>query len=136
MTTRPVCLKCLNTIQLDELIQPSQSEFYHMNCHDELITLRNNKITEVLEDVTETIIFDQSDYKIKLKQNFDKIIGKDNVIGKYIDLSSDDKILDQIKKDTNYYTNDNFNNIINSDEYAMDIAGNMVKIDKKYIMEQ
>lgn len=119
MTSSLVCLKCLNTILFNEIVQPTTLEYYHISCHNELITYRNNKITEDLVDITESIVIDSSDNPINLKYDFD------NKISKYVDLSSDNKILDHITSNIHYNTND---------DYAMDIAGNMVKLDKQYII--
>lgn len=123
----PVCLCCLNTVEADQMVIQNSHDIYHLDCLEKLSNLKNRRNEELL-DVTDSLVIDASDSPINF--NFKN---QDYKCGKYIDLTTNEKILD----DYNYYNNKKYDlikKIIDGPEYAQDIAGNLVKLDKPYLI--
>jgi len=103
---------------------------YHLDCFEKLQNLKKNKVNYELqspEDVTDCLVLDPSDNLLNF--NFKKL-EEDKPIGKYIDLTNDEKIL------SSYYENNykSIQKIIDGPDFATDIAGNFVKLDKSYLI--
>lgn len=126
-----VCLCCLTTVDSDQMVIENSHDVYHSDCFERLQNLKKNKVNNELpglEDVTDCIVLDPSDnlFKYNLK-NYEE----DKPIGKYIDLTNDEKILSP------YYIKKNYEpiqKIIDGPDFATDIAGNFVKLDKSYLI--
>lgn len=120
----PVCLCCLNTVEADQMVIQNAYDIYHLDCLEKLSKLKNGRNEELL-DVTNSLVIDLSDSPINF--NFK------NQDYKYIDLTINEKILDE----HNYYNNKKYDlikKIIDGPEYAQDIAGNLIKLDKPYLI--
>jgi hypothetical protein len=113
----PVCLRCLDIVCDDKIVKQNQLEYYHDNCYLELLKIRErkNKLFEVSDDF---LIIDPS-------ENSTALNNLNNSIENFLDLSSNDKIL-----------NCKTTNTIFKSDFAVDIAGNLVKLDKNYIINQ
>ena len=121
-----VCVCCLFPIESEQAVTQISRDVYHSECWEKINNLRNNKISNELEDISDCLIIDTSDNNILTLNNYEF-----NKIGKYIDLTPDEKIL-------NEYNNKKFNlieKIIDGPDYATDIAGNIVPIDKPYLIK-
>jgi len=122
-----VCVCCLFPIEAEQAVTQISRDVYHSECWEKINNLRNNKISNELEDVTDCLVLDTSDNLI----NFNlKKYEEDKPIGKYIDLTNDEKIL------SSYYGNkyEPIKKIIDGPDFATDIAGNFVKLDKSYLI--
>jgi hypothetical protein len=90
-----VCIKCLHEIKPDEIVQPTNLEYFHNNCYS-LLKIKRKRFVDV------------SDNPVTF--NADSLI----------EMTGSDEIIDHDLKD----------------ELGVDIAGNVVKIDKQYIKKQ
>ncbi len=126
-----VCLFCLNTIDSEDIVIQNRSETYHTDCHCKLISIKENKnkLREDVIDITDSLVFDFSENPINFKNSW----GDENkTIGEQHDSLSDEITLKDFGNlDTNIINE--LNNIFTGPDYATDIAGNQVKIDKKYV---
>ena len=133
----PICLCCLDIIYPAELVTQGLYDVYHSYCYQQLKELNKEKkyeLTDELIDVTDSLVVDNSEKPIKLKY--------ENKIGTYIDLTTNEKIIDEYNKNYKKYNYDKINHytkindILNGPDYATDIAGNLVKVDKNYLIKQ
>lgn len=128
-----ICLCCLNTIDVDQLVVQNSHEYYHSYCYENLVEIKKrkqNNSNEDIIDITDSLEIDYS--KNPLKLNLKPNTGNYKPIGQFIDLSTNDKIL---KSYYNDIYNETINNILSGPDYATDIAGNLVKLDKKYLID-
>lgn len=124
-----VCFCCLNIIEVDQMVLHNSHEVYHRDCFENLTNIKNKrKLSESdLIDVSDCLVIDTSKDIINI--NYKKDVDYDKPIGKFIDLISDKNI---------YYNDKKYDTIIKNillePDYASDIAGNLVKIDKNYVI--
>lgn len=128
----PICISCLNTINLEQLLVLNSHEYYHSCCYDKIVQKKRkqSELNDELKDITDSLEFNYSGEPINL--NLKPTTDYDKPIGKFIDLTTDDKILKSYHNNINYEI---INNILSSPDYATDIAGNLVKIDKSYLID-
>ncbi len=119
-----VCFCCLNIIEVDQMVLHNSHEVYHRDCFENLINLKNKKklFKTDLIDVSDCLVIDTSQDIINI--NYKKDVDYDKPIGKFIDLTSDKKILEL------YYNNKKYDTII-KDIFK---EPNFSKIDKDYVI--
>lgn len=126
-----VCLLCLNSIDTEDMIILNRSETYHTDCHCKLTRIRENKnkLREDILNVTDSLVFDFSENLINFKNSWDD---EQKLIEEQTNFLSDEITLKDFGNLNNNIINE-LNNIFTGPDYATDIAGNHVKIDKKYV---
>jgi hypothetical protein len=128
-----ICLCCLNYINVNELVIENSYEYYHSYCYEKLLEIKkrkHNKLKDDIIDITDSLEINYSEEPMNLKLKSDYIY--DKPIGQFIDLTTNKKILEP-----NYNNKNNtVNNILTGPDYAIDIAGNFVKIDKSYLINK
>jgi hypothetical protein len=127
-----ICLCCLNAIDANQLVRENSHEYYHSCCYEILLETkrrRQNRLNTDIIDITDSLEIDYSDEPVYL--NLKSNIDNNKSIGTFIDLSTNEKILDSYHNDIK---NETINNILSGPEYATDIAGNLVKLDKQYLI--
>ena len=86
-----VCICCLNTVDVEQMVVDNSHDIYHSDCYTNLINMRNKrnfKSNDELIDVTDSLVIDTSGNSIDLKYE------QDYKYEKFIDLSTDEKILE------------------------------------------
>lgn len=127
-----ICLCCLNIIDIDQLVRENSHEYYHSCCYENLLETKRRRLDTDIIDITDSLEIDYSEEPVylNLKPNTDN----NKSIGTFIDLSTNEKILGSYYNDYNDIKNETINNILSGPEYATDIAGNLVKLDKQYLI--
>lgn len=98
MTKNIVCLKCLDFINPDNVFKKSDFEYFHIACYNQ------SDLVDVTNEIPSYDEISNNDF-IELKTYYPK--------GKFIDLSTDEKILEEYHK--NKDSIDNINNIIDKE---------------------
>ena len=122
----PVCLYCLNVVESSFMVMPNHNECYHENCYVNL--LKNKELKNYsgdFIDIFEPVDCDSSNNTISINSN-KYLSDVYSTINKNI-LSS--QFMDEL-------TLEEIANTINGPAFAIDVAGNTVKLDKLYIIKQ
>ncbi len=134
-----VCLCCLNKVDMDFMLKQN-NEIYHPKCYEQMMKMKEQKsqISDDIIDVTDSLVVDPFSNPINIKYSFDNFTA-DKPIGKYIGLVSDDKIMSEefgfeLSDSMDNVIFEEINNIIAGPSHAIDVAGNIVQVDKKYVV--
>lgn len=134
-----VCLCCLNIVDMDCMLKQN-NEIYHPKCYEQMMKMKEqkNQISDDLIDVTDSLVVDPSSNPINIKYDFDNLTA-DKPIGKYNGLVSDNKIMleefgFESSESINNVIFEEINNIMSGPSHAIDAAGNLVQVDKKYVV--
>lgn len=123
-----VCICCLSAVDTEQMVVGNSHDIYHADCYANLLNIRNKrnvKSNDEIIDVTDSLVIDTSGNSIDLKYE------QDYKYEKFIDLSTNDKILES------YYNNKKYEaieKILSGPDFATDIAGNIVELDKNYLI--
>ena len=127
-----ICLSCLNAIDANQLVTQNSHEYYHSCCYTNLQETKKNRLNTDIIDITDSLEIDYSDEPVYLNLKTNTNTDNSKSIGTFIDLSTNQKIHNYLNY--NEIKNEIINNILTGPDYATDIAGNSVKLDKQYLI--